>query len=189
MAFRKEVFTRLDSLMYGILGAYFSFYYQDKWKENKKLFMWMGILLLVIIRYIIPSVFHSRRLYDSVFSFSLLSLSILFFLPFFSNYKNGKGVFYKTITYLSLISYSMYLTNYSLVQGWIINKISWSSFFDPNFSITVQYISYWVLTILFSLLLFKYFELPFTNLRDRNKLKLSKSEKPEKTGEFQEVAI
>tara|TARA_R100000406_G_scaffold87632_1_gene72425 strand:- start:2448 stop:3215 length:768 start_codon:yes stop_codon:yes gene_type:complete len=32
---RRQVFTRLDSLMYGIIGAYIYFYFRDFWKKNK----------------------------------------------------------------------------------------------------------------------------------------------------------
>lgn len=168
LEFRKEVVTRLDSLMFGILGAYYKFYYPGKWKIKRNTFLVIGVFLLIAYKYVMPMMFNYKSLYGSVFSFSLMSVSILFMLPFFSNLKSGKGIFYKSITYISLISYSMYLINYSLVQNWIVNNINWELIFtNNNLLLFAKYVSYWVFTIGLSLLMYKYYELPFTTLRDK----------------------
>jgi peptidoglycan/LPS O-acetylase OafA/YrhL len=129
-----------------------------------------GIALFLFSKFISPLIFSEVGLYNSVFSFSVISVATLFVLPFLSNIKQGQGFFYNSITRISLISYSMYLLNLSIVQKWIIDKINWSDIFSSNCLIVFfKYSLFWLLTIIFSILLYKYYELPVMHLRDRKK--------------------
>ncbi|HAT66583.1 MAG TPA: hypothetical protein DCS66_18645, partial [Flavobacteriaceae bacterium] len=88
---------------------------------------------------------------------------------FLSNLKTGKGFIYKSLTYISLISYSMYLINYVIVKYWIIGIIDWSYLESINgyVFIIVRYFMYWFFTIVLSILIYKYFEVPMTKLIDK----------------------
>ncbi|MBK7389871.1 MAG: hypothetical protein IPI23_12630 [Bacteroidetes bacterium] len=69
----------------------------------------------------------------------------------------------RIFTHISLISYSMYLINLALVAEVIRDNF-------PPADATSAWIAfgvYWVAVIGFSTLLYKYFEKPFTDLRDR----------------------
>ena len=91
-------------------------------------------------------------------------------LPYLSNLKTGKGFMYKPITYISLISYSMYLLNFSIVREWIIKKIPWQEITNnENIIVTSNYSIYWILVISLSILIYKNFEIPMTALRERFK--------------------
>lgn len=165
--FRKQVTTRFDSLMIGILAAYMQFYHFKKWIKYKKTLLIVGIMLLLCCR-ITPRLFAPYSIYSCVFSFVIISIGVFLLLPFLSELKTGKGSLNKIITYISLISYSMYLVNYSLVKNWIIDKL-FNFFFPTNdviLSLT-KYGLYWTLTIILSILLYKYFEIPTTNLREK----------------------
>jgi peptidoglycan/LPS O-acetylase OafA/YrhL len=166
--FRKQVFTRLDSLMYGVIGAYVQYYYNEKWIVHKNLLLLIGVLLLIMQKaFGILGMISVDGLYFSVFSFSLTSFATLCLLPLLSTLKKGRGFFYKWFTYISLISYSMYLLHFSIVQQWIINRIDWGVLLDSNYSVlAIKYILYWALTIILSIMLYKYFEIPMMNLRD-----------------------
>jgi len=167
LLFRKQVSTRFVSLMYGVLGAYIHFYYPGRWLRHRKVLLVAGILLLVFSRLIIPQHFFVGWFYHCVFSFTMISVATLFLLPFLSSLRHGKGMWYKPVTYLSLISYSMYLLNLSLVQR-LVNKINWHRFFVNDALITgIKYFLFWLLTIVLSILLYKYFEAPATQLRDK----------------------
>ena len=113
---RKQVITRVDSLMFGLLGAYINFYYFDKWIKYKKSFLILGISYFLIAKFILPYYINLNSLYFTVFSFTLTSISTLLLIPFLSNWKKTKSILYKPITYISLISYSMYLINNSIIQ-------------------------------------------------------------------------
>jgi peptidoglycan/LPS O-acetylase OafA/YrhL len=168
---RKQVITRLDSLMFGVIGAYIYFYHSAIWLKFKKPLLLFGIFLFLFSRFIIPRIFQIDSLFFTVFSFSIISIATLSLLPYLSTMKTGKGFFYKSITYISLISYSMYLLNLSILQYWILNKIPWHYLTtNENIISITNYILYWTLLILFSILLYKYFEIPMTKLRDNKKL-------------------
>ena len=170
LIFRKQVVTRLDSLMFGVLGAYINYYYKSIWIKYKlKLFL-IGILLFTISKFIIPKFVIENGIYQCIFSFTLISIATLLLLPYLSELKTGKGFLFKPITYLSLTSYSMYLINLSIIRRWILSNIPWTYFTDNNSVLVIsQYVAYWILVISLSILIYKYFEIPITNLRDKIK--------------------
>lgn len=169
---RSQVLTRFDSLMYGLIGAYIYINYFNFWIKYKVQFFIVGLLLFISDKF---NFFHFDQfgLYDCVFSFSVVSIATLFLLPYLSLLKNGKGFIYKYLTIISLISYSMYLVNYTIVLEWIIVKIDWTSFlnFNSYISLIFKYCLFWFLTLFFSILLYKYFEIPLMKLRDEVEIK------------------
>jgi len=164
--FRKQVITRLDSLMYGVLGAYLAFYHTAIWLRYKKPLFYFGILLLLLPQ--INPITDYGTVYQCVFSFSVNALGTLFVIPLLSQVTQGSGLLYKSVTYISLISYSMYLINFSIVSLWILHNLPWFHHTD-SLSNAVTYVLFWVLTIVLSILLYKYFELPTTRWRDKMK--------------------
>ena len=66
----------------------------------------------------------------------------------------------------------MYLLNFSVVQHWIINKIDWAVLINNNYTVLgAKYFLYWAITIVLSIIFYKYFELPIMNLRDSKTIK------------------
>ncbi len=168
--FRKQVSTRLDSILYGIIGAYIKYYLVDLWIKFRNLLFVLGIIMFITAKFIIPEITVISSLYSCVFSFSLISLATLFLIPFFDQIKTGSGFLFKSITYISLSSYSMYLLNLSIIQDWILFKIPFENFsLSLDYIYLIRYILYWFLVLTLSILLYKYFEVPFTNLRDKVK--------------------
>ncbi|MCL1943730.1 MAG: acyltransferase [Candidatus Azobacteroides sp.] len=172
--FGKEVITRLDCLMYGVIAAYISFYFKSLFLRYKVPLLFVGILLFLILK-IVPSA--NNDLFVCVFSYSVISLGTAFTLPFLSDYKTGSGPVYKALTCTSLISYSMYVLHLSFIKWFIIDFclkdvfLSISDSFSPTAFWISQYTFYWVLTIVLSILLYKYFEHPFMSLRDKKQRK------------------
>lgn len=162
--YRKQVITRLDSLMYGVLGAFIKFYYERFFYRYKNILFIAGIIGAIIHRYTFVY-YDFNQLYYSVFSFPLISISTLFLLPLLDSIKTGTKIILKPITYISLTSYSMYLINLSLIQMWIIDKIQFLNkpvFLNSGITFTI----FLILVISISILMYKYFELPTTKLRD-----------------------
>jgi len=170
MVFRKEVITRLDSLVFGVLGAYLALFHRAVWIRYKKILFIVGLSLLIITHVISMYItsgsnisVQSYGIYLSVFSFTVTALAIFMLLPFLSEYKSGKGFIFKAVTYISVSSYSMYLIHLSLIQPFTI----W--LFGENinrFEILIRLMLYLALTILCSILLYKYYEKPTTSLRE-----------------------
>jgi peptidoglycan/LPS O-acetylase OafA/YrhL len=169
--YRKQVVTRLDSLMFGVIGAYVSTFYNGLWLKYKKSLFLLGIILLFLSKFIIPEFVQIASVYYAVFSFSLISISVLLLMPYLSDLKKGEGVLYQLITRISLISYSMYLLNLSIIQFWIINKIPWNNFVADVYLIFVlKYGLYWILLFLISIILYKYFEMPMMKIRENESI-------------------
>lgn len=165
LIFRKQVFTRMDSLMFGVIGAYLAYYNNDIWLKYKNILFLIGILLLVFPKIIPISNFNT--IYICVFSFSLTAIATLFLIPYLSELKKTTNyILYKIVTYISLISYSMYLINLSIVQGWILDNIQIENI-NANINLIIKYFLYWFLTISLSILIYKYFEIPTTRMRDK----------------------
>ena len=177
LIFGKQVVTRIDSLMFGVLGAYIKFFYNRTWIKYKNQLVVFGIILFVISKWLTPTFTHFTDIFACVFSFDLKSISILFVLPFLSEMKTTKNTYlYKGVTYISLTSYSIYLLHFSIVCRFLmINSLPWYIISDNELIIALlKYSIYLVLVILLSILLYKYFEIPMTSLRDRKIFKRKK---------------
>jgi peptidoglycan/LPS O-acetylase OafA/YrhL len=168
---RKQVLTRLDSLMYGVLGAYLHYYRKEWWLRHKLTLLFAGIALLLFHKYMSYSMDDSMSeyaVYFGVFSFSVISVGTLFLLPWLSQLHIKSGVFYEVVTRLSLISYSMYLVHFTLVRNILVPEtLALFSGLGINQVVALSYVLYWLYTIVLSVLLYKFFELPMMNLRAR----------------------
>lgn len=169
--FRKQVVTRLDSLMFGVIGAWFSFYFVEQFKKNKKLLFFLGLLLMLLTKallYYRVDFGFDYNLYYCVFSFTLMSISTLLLLPYLSHFKKGSGRVFRMFTIISLISYSMYLINLTVVQEVILRALYKVIPLETSSFIRVVYFVFmWIIAIVGSLILYKYFEMPMTKLRDK----------------------
>jgi peptidoglycan/LPS O-acetylase OafA/YrhL len=166
---RKVVVFRLDSLMYGIIGAYLVRFQKNSWIKFKNIcFVSSLIILLYLTIYwrMKPSL-----AFLAVYQYNLESLATLLSLPYLSELKSIKFKFITfIITFISIISYSMYLLNYSVVQCRLLPLSL--SFLGLNgltgkYLIVLTYIMYWVYILFGSFILYKYFEKPMMDLRNR----------------------
>ncbi len=164
--FRKQVITRLDSLMFGVIGAYIFYFHNSLWKQYKVSFFILGLLMLIIQQVTSVIGFAGVGLYQCVFSFLVSSTGTLFLLPYLSELKTGRGVLFKILTYVSLISYSMYLLNLSVVQWITLRHMNFYGLSGLNLMIT-KYLLFWIFTIVGATLLFKYVERPFISMRKK----------------------
>jgi peptidoglycan/LPS O-acetylase OafA/YrhL len=158
--FRKVVITRLDSIMYGVLMAWFKFYYHESFYRYRIPMFITGLALIYSV--ILPEK-ETGSLFMKTLYFSLVGLGASFLLPYADSVKKFRTGFGKVIVHISLVSYSMYLLNLAPVAQVI----------EQNFmpqgttSAALTYIIYWGVVILLSTLLYKYFEKPAMDLRDK----------------------
>ena len=157
---RKTVLCRLDSIGYGLFAAWGYYYHQNLWTKFKVQFFLLGAALVV---FIINCRFPNNTVYKQVFYFSTSPLAAMLLLPLFAHFKNGVGKIANAITHISKISYSMYLLNLAIVAEVIRDNLPPSTGQDGIF----KYILYWIIVLIGASLLYKYFEKPMMNLRDR----------------------
>jgi len=156
----KVVVTRLDAIVYGVLGAFIKHYYPNFWKSAK---WWALAIALPVIYYHSTFEVEPNDFYFRTFYFSMTSLGILFLFPFFDQIKNFRWKFVgRIVTHISLISYSMYLVHLGIVAMIILKHLPLTDTSDRAFA----YILYWSATIVLSSFLYWFFEKPTTKLRD-----------------------
>jgi peptidoglycan/LPS O-acetylase OafA/YrhL len=163
-SFRKQVATRLDALMYGIIGAYILNFNAVIWKKFKVPFFYAGILILLTQKLFFVS--NELTFYNCVLSFLVNALGTLMLLPFLSEYKNGKGFVFNCISSIAMISYAMYLLNLSVVSEIILPQLD-KLHLGYAISAILKYSLFWIITILLSIIFYKYYERPAMLLREK----------------------
>lgn len=160
--FRKLVLTRLDTIAFGILSAYINFYYIQFWNKYKTLLFTSGVGLLTgLLSIKIESTFFNQTFY-----FTLMSLSIAMLLPKFSTWNNG-NILTKPITFISKISYSIYLIHLPIL--YIVNaKLNLDK---GSFEFLLVYLLFIVVT---SAIIYRFYEHPLTMLREKIKVVIKK---------------
>ena len=165
LTLRKQVITRLDALMYGVLGAYLNLLHSNFWKKIAKKAFLIGIGLFLIDK-LIGRWPATQQFYVSYCTLSVSSIATLFLLPALSGWKRKTDLFTRIVTIISLISYSMYLLNLSPIQGVLLPRINFSCSICSQKPVLMYFI-YWTLTIGLAALMYWYFERPMTALRDK----------------------
>jgi len=175
--FRKLVITRLDNIVFGVLGAYVAFYFRKFWENSSKRLFVLGIVLILIDNLIsslhyfdILSYKGAAGLYSCGFSFSVMSLGVLLLLPYLDKIKKREGFIYKSITLISLVSYSLYLLHFSLIYFCIMVEVP----ILANLPKPLFVIVYWTICMIASCLMYRFIEKPFMDSRKTilKKLKL-----------------
>lgn len=171
---RKVVVYRLDALMYGVLGAYIQAVFPHGWLRYRTQLLVLTVLV-AIFTVINPNGW--REFYPPVF-FNIESLLALGALPFLSNWKTtGRTAFDASLIFVSIISYSMYLLNLSVVQFHaipILQGLLRRAGIDISNIWVLNYSLFWLFTIAGSYLLYRFFEHPMTKLRDSGWVKALK---------------
>lgn len=167
--FRKVTFLRFDAISLGILFAYL---------QKRKIFFQLNVFrygaLILSIFVIIFSIYlietaQQRSVYYLIFAHFMSAVGFAFSLPFFSELKIHcrTNWFTRSIVWISLISYSMYLIHYSIIDK-IIKAFFWP---DSGIKAMITFIVYLSLTIGIAFINFKFFESRITQLRNRFKTK------------------
>jgi len=157
--FRKLVITRIDTIGFGVLAAFIKHYYLKIWRTWANYFFILGLLMLFILSFINYSV---DTFYAKTYMFTLIPLSLILLLPKFDVVKTQGVILGKIVSYLSLISYSIYLTNLLISQ-------LFAKYFEVTtvFQGRIKYFLFWIFVILLSAALYQLYEKPLTNLRNK----------------------
>lgn len=158
--FRKVVLLRLDAIMYGVFAAYIKYFYNNIWKAMPRVFFLVGAVIIYL-----SLSFHNEpnSFYSKVLLFNGTAIGSMLLLPLADSLKNYKGRLARSVTHISLISYSAYLVNLALGAQVISKNFMVQNPLDGFF----KYFAYWAYVILLSTILYYWFEKPMTNLRER----------------------
>ena len=166
-ALKSTVIYRIDSIIFGFLIAWLHFYYVAFLKKYSVYFCIIA-LHLFLFQFVVMNVLGfdivKTPLYYKVFYFTLTSFTIALGMPIFIYWKISNTIFVKPIQLISKISYSMYLLHYSIVSVLFKYLLSNLDFEVPSFLIIFIYL---FTTIFLSYLLYKYYEKPIMDLRNK----------------------
>lgn len=173
--FSFTVLCRLDAIMVGLTASYIFRFHTAFWENNKKRLLIIGFIIIAADYYlsIIPAPYGLKDspLYQHVFHYSILPIAILLIMPSFNSISTGSGPLVYIITLFSVVSYSLYLIHNSIVMPmilpWEIKHLE--KIFNQNATYTIVYISYWSISLFLAVIIYKYYEHPMTNLRDKLK--------------------
>ncbi len=157
---RKLVLTRLDAMGFCVVAAFVHAYYKNLWHKTRYISFFAGLVLLFFCIYYPHPVGYR---YTQTLFLSLIPFSAALLLPLAASVKSFKTSAGRFFTHISLISYSMYLINHGLVVLVIKKHFPATSFADG----LMKYFLFWIIVITASTLLFKFFEKPVMDLRDR----------------------
>lgn len=166
-SFRKVVIYRIDSIYIGFLVVFVIQRYPEIMKKHKLHLLIAGISIFMLLHLFIYSLNLLPETHLGFYVFVYLQtviLSLAFLFPYFSRL-NYSGVFLKPIKFISINSYSIYLVNYSIVL------LGMQEIFDVSSATIFQKLGliflFLSVTLIFSNLIYRYFELPILKFRDR----------------------
>jgi peptidoglycan/LPS O-acetylase OafA/YrhL len=168
---RKVVIFRLDAVMYGVIFACLN-YYKPRMLDRvrKPLFrlsiICAAVLYFFVVRYELAyraQVNETFRFCSNAFLYTLIPLIFSLSLPYASVVTQlGSRLLSRVVGHISKISYSMYLVHFSLfVPALYAIRISSAAVG------ILWYLAYWLLVVVLSSLLYRFFEAPVMQLRER----------------------
>ncbi|GAB3955582.1 acyltransferase [Spirosoma harenae] len=184
LEYRGMVMTRLDAISYGVLAAYAKHYFPAIWTNEslRRRLLIIGLIItalasfsssvLVIGYYYKAGITLGYTFFKRTLYFPLIGLSMALLVPYMDGWRTATGAWAKfgiarAITHISLISYSMYLLNLTPIMINVIERIPTTSFVVGWSKVAL----FWILVIVLSTLLYKFFEKPVTELRERLSVK------------------
>lgn len=169
---KSVVIYRLDAIYYGALAAYLYFKFPKFWNRFSLGLFFLGISVFGLVN-ILPLQYNilieTNPGFWNIWYLPICSLSIALCLPLMTQWKINKTIPGLLITKLSLISYAVYILHYSIILQVLRHQIPNEDF--VGFDLIIFILLYLATVLFCSYLLFKFFESPFTELRDHPRIK------------------
>ncbi len=163
---RKVVYLRLDTMMYGVALAGVKQYLPHLWQRLGGNLAVVGAVLLLgwLAAYALIDIEKAEWL--AVLTFSVVPAGCAAFLPYLDRWQRASVPFWdRWITNLSLWSYSMYLLHFLLMM--VVLKFGFE-FASQSLFNAFSIVLVWAFVVGYlGGKIYRYFELPCTNLRDR----------------------
>jgi peptidoglycan/LPS O-acetylase OafA/YrhL len=167
LAVKSVVIYRLDSIFIGVLAGWIYMNYPDSWKKTKMLWMILGLVMIAFYTFgvgFFQLLIGRYPFFWNVLYLPLASVSVAFFLPVLSGWKSEKSLLHKPVTFISLISYSVYLLHYGVVLQTMKHFVDTKNL-SPVMAIAFTS-AYLFTTIFLSAVLYRFYEKPMMDKRD-----------------------
>jgi len=145
--------------------------YNSIWLKFKNWSLLSGIILFLgmhVVMFWFKILPNNAALFYNMLYLPLISISLLLFFPVCSSWIKGH-LFKRQITFISILSYAIYLINYSIVLLTIQYFIDLE---EASYLIKfLMLILFWISTIGLAYILYQFFEKPIMGIRDLNIIK------------------
>lgn len=153
---RKIVVMRLDSIGYGVLMAWCMHYLPHVFQRFRTPLLLVGVALLSVT--VVVSL-EEDLVYNGTWHCALSAISMALMLPVLSSWRSFPWS--APITFLSHVSYALYLTHMPLRNFFLV----WVE--DRSLPVTLLlYVGFYVLSIVAAALVYRFWEKPFMDRRD-----------------------
>jgi peptidoglycan/LPS O-acetylase OafA/YrhL len=168
---RRVVIFRLDAIMIGVLAAWFSIYKDYLFYSSRVVAGYLGVILSIFsaylyFNYLLPNGVNSDNIFIRTLYFNATSVGFMCFLPIAYYCKkppNYLRVGTYIISFISITSYSIYLTHNSIILPFLLwLKIPFMGETGPLVSV----ILYLALTLIISYFTYTIIEEKATKMRD-----------------------
>ena len=169
LSLKSVVLYRLDSIFIGVFCSWLYYNAPSFWLKYTYLLL---VLVTLFFGFLFVGIGHFGLFIDThptlwnVFYLPFVSIAVACFLPFLSEWKEEKSALQKPITLLSIISYSAYLLHYSIILQLMKYFIPLDS--KNQMLLYVFVLVYFIITFILSYLLYRFYEKPMMDLRDKN---------------------
>ena len=156
----KVIIYHLDGIALGLLAAYLRHHHPEFWHQSRNITFVLGLVSCYVILY---TPWNPTERFTVVFKILLQSLGCFLLLPRFETLRKAPVWLRKPVTHISLVSYSIYLINLCLVSSVITSQVE----VGGKAEAIGWNVVYWVVVFVLSTLIYKYYEKPIMDLRDR----------------------
>ena len=169
LSLKAVVIYRLDAVFMGVLCAWISINCQKYWSKFKSESFWVGVSIMIFMYFgmgflrLLPETYP---IIWNVIYLPMVSLSIACLMPFLSQWETTTSKLQHPIEFISKISYSIYLLHYSVIMQIIMLFVDNKK--DSLMQLHLITAFYLTITILFSAVLYRFYEKPMMDFRDRN---------------------
>lgn len=164
---KSIVIYRIDAIAIGFVIAWLHYYYASFLKKYS-VYLFIIAAHLFLLQFVVFNVFgydiNTKPLYFRVLYFTFSACTFALSLPVFIYWKKSNAVISSIIAFISKISYSLYLLHYSIITVLIKKIIDEFQVTIPNYILVSIYV---VTTFFCSYLLYRFYEKPIMELRDK----------------------
>jgi peptidoglycan/LPS O-acetylase OafA/YrhL len=169
---KSIVIYRIDAIYYGVLAAYISIVKPKLWINMRYVACAFGVLTLIAFNFLVPIkgwFITEYPAFWNVWYFIIKSLAIACTLPLLSQIKSAPNSIRIPLTYISILSYAIYVFHYSIIMQLM-------KYFIPSepmegLDLIVYLLVYVLITFVVSYGVYRLYEKPMTDLRDSNRIK------------------
>ncbi len=161
---RRITLLRLDAILWGVLFAAFHAFREAAFLRYRWHFAALGVALVVgspIPGYVVRGAHQQPYMFAGYYT--LLGAGYACFLPLASSIKKAKYRFLRIFTFISVVSYSLYLVNYTLVLHLLMANVTPMTLGRA----LVTYFGYIGLSVALAALFYLMVEKPILAYRDR----------------------